>query len=173
MMDKIKTRTFEESNYHAVNFNGKTLRFAIDPLKEISELKYPEFYDIKITDKCSGNCSYCYQDSKKTSKHYKDIVKKTHNFFAKMSTNERPFQVALGGGNPNEHPDFIKLLRELKNLGIMPNYTTNGMGLTEDILRATKHYCGGVAVSCHEHLENTWRSAVRELYDYGIKTNLH
>ncbi len=169
----MKTRILKENNYKGIYHNGKTLRIALDPKLPITDLSYPEFWDVKITSKCRGGCDYCYQSSSPKSKHFEDIVGKTLDFFQDMTKNQRPFQVALGGGNPNEHPDFIKLLETYNELGITPNYTTNGMGLTPEVLRATKEYCGGVAVSCHKHLEKTWRMAILKLTACDIKVNLH
>lgn len=173
MKKEIKIRLFEESNYKGIYLNGKTLRLALDPSKPITELKYPEFWDVKITNKCSGNCPYCYQDSKQLDKHYKNILAKTNIFFQVMDTNQRPFQVALGGGNPNEHPDFISLLKAYDKLGITPNYTTNGIGLTKEILEATEKYCGGIAISCHPHLKTIWKKAISLVKKYNIIINLH
>lgn len=55
----IKKREFPEHNYRGIWFNGKTIRIAIDPSKPIIELKWPEFWDVKITDRCQGKCSWC------------------------------------------------------------------------------------------------------------------
>jgi len=55
----FKTRTFPEHNYKGIYFNGKTLRLTLDPSKPITELKYPEFFDVCITGKCEGACPYC------------------------------------------------------------------------------------------------------------------
>jgi len=76
----IKTREFKEHNYRAVWFNGKTIRMAIDPKKAITELKYPEFYDIKLNSYCEGSCSWCLPGDSKIStingeKFIKDIEK--------------------------------------------------------------------------------------------------
>ena len=169
----MKTRIFKDKNYKAIFNNGKTIRLALDPDKPIQELEYPEFYDVKITNYCEGNCPYCYQNSTKLDSHFKDILKKTQEYFGKMTENEKPFQVAIGGGNPNQHPDFIELLKLFVSLDIMPNYTTNGIGLTADVITATKKYCGGVAVSCHPHLNTIWKKAVNRLRNQNIKVNLH
>lgn len=168
----IKTRCLPESNYKAIFLNNITTRFAIDPNKPITDLKYPEFMDIKITNKCRANCSYCYQNSKNEN-NYNNIVDKLFNYFSSMTKNERPFQVALGGGEPTEHPDFIEALKILYQLKIIPNYTTNGMNINENIIEATKKYCGGVAVSTHEHLEKYWKKAVAIFISNKINTNLH
>jgi molybdenum cofactor biosynthesis enzyme MoaA len=169
----MKIRKFKNKNYKAIFNNGKTLRIALDPKKPILELDYPEFYDVKITDFCEGNCPYCYQDSLPNKKHFGNVLDNIEKFFGCMSENEKPFQVALGGGNPNQHPDFIKILSKFHDMGIMPNYTTNGMGLTEEVLTATAKYCGGVAVSCHPHLGKVWEDAVVKLSERNIKVNLH
>ena len=113
-----KVREFKEHNYKSVYFAGKTIRFSLDPTKDIEELTYPEFYDVKITDYCEGNCSYCYMDSTCKGKHHTDILGKIDSYFGKMSDNERPFQVAIGGGEPTTHPEFIECLAKFSDLGI-------------------------------------------------------
>jgi len=170
---KLKTRIFKDENYKAIYHNFQTLRMMIDSKKSIFTLKYPEFYDIKLTNYCSGSCNYCYQDSKENSLHYSNIIDKINDFFGNMNENQRPFQVALGGGNPNEHPNFINILKTFYDLGIVPNYTTNGIGMTCDVIDATKKYCGGVAITCHNHLENEWLSAIKICIENNIKTNFH
>jgi len=173
----IKTRIEESANYRAIWCNGKTLRFAIDPSKPITELKYPEFYDIKVTGNCEGKCQYCYMNSNPES-HYENIIEKTRKFFDAIPKENLPFQVALGGGEPTSHPDFIELLRVLKEeYDICPNYTTNGMFYQKDdwfdIIDATQKYCGGVAVSCHPHLEPYWHNAALTFHTHRIKLNFH
>jgi organic radical activating enzyme len=173
----IKTRIEEESNYRAVWCNGKTLRFALDSKKPITELKYPEFYDIKVTDSCEGKCPWCYMDSK-PGPHYENIIEKTRNFFNPMTANQLPFQVALGGGCPTSHPDFCELLKVLKEeFDICPNYTTNGMFINEPysdrVMVTTKKYCGGVAVSCHPHLKEYWAKAALAFHQNGVRLNFH
>jgi hypothetical protein len=83
-----------------------------------------------------------------------------------------------GGGEPTSHPDFIELLRVLKEeYDICPNYTTNGMFYQKDdwfdIIDATQKYCGGVAVSCHPHLEPYWHNAALTFHAHRIKLNFH
>lgn len=169
----LRIRVFPESNYRSVYINGKTLRTVIDPKKPIVELKYPEFYDVKITSRCTGGCPWCYMDSKEEDGHVVDAVEKIKDYFGPMNMNQRPFQVAIGGGNPNEHPDFPEILRTFHELGITPNYTTNGYGLSDEVMEATKQFCGGVAVSCHPHLNEVWTKAASKLIGAGVRTALH
>ena len=178
MNNSIKSRIEKEANYKAVWCNGKTLRFALDPKKPITELKYPEFYDLKITGNCSGECPYCYMDSKREP-HYTDILEKTKEFFGKIPNENLPFQVAIGGGEPTSHPNFSELLKLLKDeFDICPNYTTNGMWIDDrttwkSIIENTKKYCGGVAISCHPHLEKYWKEAAKTYVNNKIKLNFH
>ena len=120
------------------------------------------------------NCHFCYTSAIKNGVNYAEIVKKIIGLFGPMSENERPFQVAIGGGGePTLHPEFPAAVKAFKELGIMPNYTTNGMHLTPEVMQATIENCGGVAVSCHPHLEKVWKKAVKQLTDAGVRTNLH
>jgi len=186
MMDRrIKTRIFPEHNYKGIYHDGKTIRIALNPKKPITELKYPEFYDVCITQKCnsgingfgngqnSSGCEYCYQNSTMNGKHALNALNDIDNFFGKMTDNQRPFQVAIGGGEPTLHPDFISILKKFYDLGITPNYTTNGMHIDGDIVEVTKKYCGGVALSCHKHLEFYWAMAVNKFRTTNIKLNFH
>lgn len=169
----IKKRCFPEHNYNALYINGKTIRFAIDTTKPITELDYPEFLDVKITSKCLGKCPWCYMDSKATDSHFPNLIEKIDSYFGHLTQNQKPFQVAIGGGEPTSHPDFIACLEKFHSLGICPNYTTNGMFISDDIVTATKQYCGGVAISCHPHLRKHWENAATKFTDNGIKLNFH
>jgi len=179
MDNDMRIRVFPEENYKGIYVNGKTFRIALDPNKPISELKYPEFYDVKITDQCFGLCPYCYMDSRPEHVFYDKVVSKIQKFFGSMTDNEKPFQVAIGGGEPTECPEFFDVLRKFDALGITPNYTTNGMWIQRgtdfvySVLDATKKYCGGVAVSCHPHLSDYWELAADVFADNDVKLNFH
>jgi len=173
----IKTRCFKEKNYKSIYFNGKTMRIALDTDKPIEDLDYPEFYDIKLTDNCYGKCSYCYQNSGGANNEI-DAIEKLKTFFEPMSENERPFQIAYGGGEPTMHPQFLDILKLTRDFGIAPNYTTNGMFIsnpkeTDDIVKATKEYCEGVAITCHKHLKGHWQSCAGTFIQEDIFTNFH
>jgi len=172
----VKQREFPSNNYSAL-FNpktGQTLRFAIDPDKEIKPLEFPEILDISLGTICFGNCPYCYASSSATGVFYTDVVGKINRWFGSMDENQRPFQVAIGGeGEPTLHPEFIDALSAFKRLDIMPNYTTSGMFVNERMLHATKEYCGGVAVSCHKHLKRYWDGALYGFRHLGIRVNFH
>ena len=115
----------------------------------------PELMDISITNWCITAVFSVDKSSTRHGSHmalanYKRVI---DNEAADMGT----FQVALGGGNPNQHPDFIDILDYTWSKGIVPNYTTNGRGLTDDILAATLRNCGAVAVSAYPPIPRPWR----------------
>ncbi len=167
----MRVKIYPEKNYFSLFVGNITARFHIDPHQPVLKLEYPEFYDIKITDKCDGHCPYCYMDSLPNKEHASNLLNKVKNFFSNLSDHDKPYQVAIGGGEPTLHPKFVPLLAQLRDMNIVPNYTTNGMHLTKHILRATRSLCGGVAISCHPHLN--WRKAVPILRNYASSLNLH
>lgn len=172
----FKIREFKDRNYKAI-FNestGQTIRISINKNAPVLPLEHPELLDISFGTKCLANCSFCYTSAIKNGVNYTNIVEKIHNWWGPLSENERPFQVAIGGGGePTLHPEFSAAVKAFRELGIMPNYTTNAMHLTTDVLKATIDYCGGVAISCHPHLDKIWKKGVKTLTDAGIRTNLH
>lgn len=158
----IRFRRDEDANYHAFIINGKTTHCRIDPSKQIGELRFPEFYDIKITNKCLGNCPYCYMDSKSDDPGYKDVVKKLAKFFKTIPEKDYPFQVTLGGGEPTLSPEFENICAFFYALGIQCSYTSNGMWTQDNNLEYPlgTQYCAGVALSLHLHLEHYWAEAL-------------
>ncbi|UXX83023.1 radical SAM/SPASM domain-containing protein [Roseovarius pelagicus] len=125
--------------------------------------------DISITNWCDKGCAFCYKSSTKHGQHmafsdYKNVIDQA----SEMGV----FQVALGGGNPNQHPDFVEILEYTAAKDIVPNYTTNGRGLSSEILEATRKHCGAVAVSAYEPFDET-AGTIQTLTSHGIKVNVH
>lgn len=130
----------------------------------------PELLDIAITNWCDLDCSFCYRKSDEsgtniTLENYEEIVRQAQRMHV--------FQIALGGGNPNQHPQFAEILRLTREkYGIVPNYTTNGRGLTSTVIDATAKHCGAVAVSAYPPYHET-STAIKLLRSFGITTNVH
>lgn len=81
--------------------------------------EYPESMDIKITNKCHHNCTMCHEASTPNGKHG-DIMN------AKFIETLLPYtELALGGGNPLEHPDLEIFLRKCKSLKLIPSMTVH------------------------------------------------
>jgi hypothetical protein len=101
-------------------------------------------------------------------------VGKINRFFGNMDRAKRPYQVAIGGSQePLEHPEFWDGVRAFREQGIVPNYTTNGVLVTDRAVEKTLELCGGVAVTLHPHLELFWRRALIKLTKAKVRTNVH
>jgi sulfatase maturation enzyme AslB (radical SAM superfamily) len=170
----MRLRKEPSANYSAVFIDGKTIRIPLNPRLPITELHFPEFYDLSPGTKCSGGCDYCYAGALKTGEHYTKLAQKVNDFFGPMTLNQRPFQVAIGGQQePLENPEIWDMMRALRALDIVPNYTTNGMFVTEEVVQLTKEIAGGVAVTLHPHLERFWRRALARFAAAQVKLNIH
>ncbi len=132
---------------------------------------YPELLDLGIMGRCKNAhlCDVgCYQGKKSEGENmsledYKTIIDQFHG---------KVFQVALGGaGSPDEHENFEEILKYTRDSGVIPNYTTSGIGVDERIAQLTKQYCGAVAVSFYRK-EYTYR-AIDLFLQAGCKTNIH
>lgn len=78
-----------------------------------------ESMDIKITNQCDMGCKMCHENSTTNGKHG-DIMGAT--FIEHL----HPFtELAIGGGNPLNHPDLISFLEKCKSLKLIPSMTVN------------------------------------------------
>lgn len=131
---------------------------------------YPELLDIGIMGHCknASNCTVgCYQGKMNKPnmpfEQFKSIIDQSKS---------KTFEVALGGsGSPNEHEDFVQIVKYAKENKIIPNYTTSGIELSDEQIQATKDYCGAVAVSWYKK-DYTYK-AINRFLEAGCKTNIH
>lgn len=80
---------------------------------------YPESMDIKICNKCDMGCPMCHENSTPDGK-CGDIM--SESFIDKL----HPYtELAIGGGNPLEHPDLVPFLEKCKRLNLIPSMTVN------------------------------------------------
>lgn len=133
---------------------------------------WPELADISISNYCTNNCDFCYRDSRPdglfmTVEDYKYILQcLSHSHWGNV------FQVALGGGEPLEHPDFLDMIKVTNEFGIVPNFTTNGIHLNKEIAHSLSGNIGAAAVSISDIRELT-NIDLKVMFSFGIKTNLH
>lgn len=94
--------------------------------------------------------------------------------FAKIAKqcNGRVNQFAIGGrGDPDQHEHFEEILATCRQNNIVPSFTTSGYGMTKELARLSKQYCGAVAVSWYRNEYTT--KAIQLLLEAGVKTNIH
>lgn len=110
--------------------SGTKVRLKLDrDQPPITKSYAPELVDLKITDYCTSNCKFCYQDSTKKGEHG-DIYYIQH--VLSLLSQHKVFEVAIGGGEPIEYPYLNRVLQECKYRHIVPNFTTKNIKWLED-----------------------------------------
>lgn len=126
------------------NKNGTKLRLSLGPY---TKSKKPELVDIKITDYCPFMCGFCYQNSTPDGFH---STIENMEFIIKELKKAKVFEVALGGGEPTDHPDFIEILKKFHAAGVVPNFTTKSMGWVKRNWEEISEYVGAFAFSAEK-----------------------
>ena len=138
---------------------------------------YPHLIDVGVMGHCihgkTGLCAKagigCYQSGLLVEQP--NMTVENFRWIAEQSKH-RCNQFALGGrGDPDQHERFEELLKICRENDLVPNFTTSGYGMTPEIAKLCKQYCGAVAVSWYRS-EYTL-NAIRMLLDAGVKTNIH
>jgi hypothetical protein len=131
--------------------DGTKIRLRIGQDKDIPKRSStPELADIHITNFCNQNCSFCYQNSDTKGMHAEywqicDLMRQ----LAQMQV----FEVALGGGEPTSHPNFVQILEGFRRAGIVPNFTTRNLSWLYDPSLTSKIManCGSFAYTIHDY----------------------
>jgi len=81
---------------------------------------YPNSMDVKITNYCDLGCDFCHEES---------TTKGKHGDLSQLASLLRLLpggtELAIGGGNPLDHPDLKHFLEACKGLNLIPNMTVN------------------------------------------------
>lgn len=168
---------FKGYNFVCIPETGVTMRWGDTVSEDPYMAPWPELADISISNYCTNGCEYCYRSSNQEGAF---MSVSDYRFVLEELTSEEYgsiFQVALGGGEPLLHPDFVEILRVTREeYGIIPNYTTCGKFFNQDNLEATRKYCGAVAVSWDPY-RNLSLEEISEigskLKEEGIRVNIH
>lgn len=141
-----RCRLDKKGFYTILTRGGTKIRMSFEDGVDTSFSTAPELVDLKITDHCHKGCKYCYQDSNPNGKgadanQLYSIVRE----LAKLEV----FEIAIGGGEPTTHPQFLELLRYTQEHGIVPNFSTGSLQWIDsksfaDTVRST---CGSFAYS--------------------------
>lgn len=147
-----KVRVRREGEYFTFfnSGNGTKARFSFDgAAPDYVKSQAPELVDLKITNYCGKGCNFCYQSSTTEGTHapFAEVEKALH-LLAEMGV----FEVAIGGGEPTDHPDFVKIIKLASSLNIRPNFTTLSDRWLEDraVVSAVMQHVGGIGVSCSD-----------------------
>lgn len=87
---------------------------------DVPEIYFPESLDVKITNYCDLGCKYCHENSTIKGKHA-DLEK----LKAVLVSLPAGVELAIGGGNPLDHPNLIDFLIWCQEKGLICNITVN------------------------------------------------
>jgi len=110
---------------------------------------FPESLDVKITDYCDAGCAYCHENSTVRGKHA-DV----NALLEVIDQLPAGVELAIGGGNPLDHPDILSTLSYWKASGKICNLTVNQKHLRsavlDDVLK--RKLCYGLGISVNQGL---------------------
>lgn len=112
---------YRNGNYNVIlNLdNGTKIRETIDPEATAFIPETIESFDCKITNSCDMGCPMCHENSVPNGKH-------GALFAPSFLDTLHPYtEIAIGGGNPLEHPDLYKFLQLCKERKFVPSMTVN------------------------------------------------
>ena len=141
------TRHINDYHFLADKDSGTTFRWGKTFEENPSFAPVPELADISISNRCTKGCFFCYRDSTPAG----DLMS-VEDYCQVLDSMNHPaygnvFQVALGGGEPLEHPDFLDIIDETIKRDIIPNFTTNGLLLDENVINDLHGKIGALAIS--------------------------
>ena len=117
---------YQNGNYNVIidTNNGSKIRF-----NDLDNLRadFPESMDIKICNKCDMNCPMCHENSTSDGA-IGDIMSSSF-----IDTLHPYTELAIGGGNPLEHPDLIPFLEKCKSLKLIPSMTIHQVHFEKNI----------------------------------------
>ena len=168
----IIRRHSKNYNFIGDSLTGVTFRWGTTLEENPYYAPWPELADISISNHCSKICNFCYHGSKQDNSFIS-----IDDYLFILSSLKHPrwgnvFQVAIGGGEPLEHPNFIEIIESTIEYGIVPNFTTNGNLLNEHLIQSFKGKIGAVAVS-ESSSEEIVEQKHKILAESKIKTNIH
>lgn len=104
----------------------------------------PDLVDIKITDYCAEGCTYCYQGSTKRGTHAElKFIEETIKSLSALDV----FEVAIGGGEPTEHPDLLRILESCNRYDIKPSLSTRNPNWIAEHYDQIKEIIGAIGLS--------------------------
>ena len=173
--DKDFISFFNETTGHYVR--SGIIKNGVESAEDPFMASFPELLDVGIMGHCrhsqSGLCLQagveCYQDGLHANapnmalEDFEEIVRQCRG---------KTYQIALGGcGDPDQHEHFADILEPCHQAGIVPNFTTSGLGLNSELAQLCKKHCGAVAVSWYRSTYTL--RAIDLLFQADVKTNIH
>lgn len=106
---------YRNGNYNVLIYeNGTKIRF--NDLDNLTP-SFAESYDISVTEKCDGNCQWCYLGCNEQGKH--------GNLNLPFFNTLHPYTEIAINGNDLSHPDLEDFLIRMKDQKVISNMTVN------------------------------------------------
>ena len=149
--------------------DGFNVRFGkeVDDDVEYCELG-PEILDLEVSvNGCvpvpgSTNCKYCYKNNtnaKPTNMSFETFKQIVDSFPKNLS------QIAFGITGLKTNPDMPKMFQYCRDIGIIPNVTTVGADMDNEVLDVLCEKCGAVAVSCYTGAKELCYKTIKLIHD--------
>jgi uncharacterized protein YggL (DUF469 family) len=123
---------------------GTKIRTSFHEDANVEKSEVPELVDLKITQYCESNCSFCYQGSNTKGKHADvDDIKTIIRGLANLKV----FEIALGGGEPTQHPKFVEIVRNAASHNVKPNFSTRNIQWVIDNYSKIEGSVGAIGIS--------------------------
>jgi hypothetical protein len=90
---------------------------------------------LEPTTKCNLRCEGCYRDLENPVHKTLDEVRADLEVFRRLRKSDC---MSIAGGDPLVYPDIVPLVKMVKEMGWKPIVNTNGVALTEPLLRELK-----------------------------------
>lgn len=86
--------------------------------------EFAENMDVKITDKCSQGCAFCYEGCTAHGRHAK-LMKGDGTPAQKWMEDLKPYTELAINGNDMDHPELVSFLKYMKSKKVITNITVN------------------------------------------------
>lgn len=145
-------------------WSGNRIRFrwSEDPVPDRGSI--PELVEMKITDFCPRECSFCYQGSSEEGSHAQlDDVFQLLSSLKSLNV----FEVVLGGGEPTLHPHFLDILEQASDTDLEVSFTTRDLDWMEKFGKEVNDLVNAIGISCSSggDVVSAYENAVRHDLD--------
>ena len=162
--------------YHCFfdKLTGMNVRFGktVEEDADYCELS-PEILDLEVSVngcapvKGSENCKYCYKcntNATPTNMSFDTFKKIICTFPINLS------QIAFGITGLQTNPELPKMFEYCRQVGIIPNLTTVGADMNDQMKDMICKFAGACAVSCYTGAKELCYKTIKELHDYAKST---
>lgn len=128
----------------------------------------PRVLQVSLTNTCNKQCAFCYRPlDAKSEWTFDDMLELAH-----VASEWGVLEFAFGGGEPTIFPRFAELMRRIwEETEICPNFTTNGLRLSREMLRELRDTYGQIQLSVYD--EDDTDAIIERLVDEDARFGLN